>query len=164
VATDLFGQDITANSDAATAYRTAINDLLEGSDPCDGLDAAIAADETFGLAAVTRLAFGALDEEESSVVGEAAARRALAHATRRERQHAEVLLALGRGDHERTCALAVEHLREYPRDLPVAWAAMRVPGVAAWAPQLEPPLRAAADSDDLRTRRFADRLLRELLN
>lgn len=147
----------TSRPDAAAAYRDATDALLSGRPTDAALRRALAADPDLAVAAALLVA----QDRELSRVEADSALAAVARATRRERQHAEVMLALAGADHERVCALAVEHLREFPDDLPVAWAASQVPDMHTRAPQVVSILRQRPRPTSPAARSFLDTTLGE---
>jgi hypothetical protein len=119
--TDHMGMVITTESaGAAACYAEGVQLLIRSSpDAVVLLRAAVEADASLGvaLAALALSSSGGAGHDED-VLG--ALERSLAgssSATRRERQHMEIIaIALG-GDRERAQALGCEHLREFPDDV-----------------------------------------------
>jgi Tfp pilus assembly protein PilF len=116
---DRYGLPLTTGSPAAAAaYGDGVDLLLSASaGSADRLDAAIAADEGFALAHAARARVHQLRAEMADARTVVARARALAPgATRRERQHVEVI-ALGiEGVAPPAYAAARAHLEEFPRD------------------------------------------------
>ncbi len=117
--TDLTDQVITTESaEAAALYAEGVRLLIAGSpDAAAVLGATVAADPAFGVAlaalALSSRDAALLDDVQASVAAPSAA-------TRRERQHVEIVALAVAGDHARACALGSDHLREFPGDLVVA--------------------------------------------
>jgi hypothetical protein len=119
--TDHRGLTITTDSaEAAAHYREGLQ-LLVGSSPeaLPALRAAVAADPGLGVAlAALILCVSASGDRDDALMG--ALGRALdgsTRATRRERQHIEIIAGVVRGDSERARALAQDHLVEFPDDV-----------------------------------------------
>ena len=115
--TDGFGLVLSTDPVAATSYRRGVHELLAGR-PEALLSFARAArhDPSFALA-TTGIAVA------TSVVGDGIRWRALQRsrttarfATRRERQHVDIVAAALGDDPGAALALAVEHLHEFPED------------------------------------------------
>jgi hypothetical protein len=122
--TDHMGLVITTESAAAAGcYAEGVQLLIRSSPKAVALlRAALAADASFGVA-LAALALSTADHAsaDDDLVG--ALERILARsssATRRERQHMEVIAVAVGGDRERARALGYEHLREFPDDVLVA--------------------------------------------
>lgn len=114
----------TDAAEAAQAYSRGIQLLITSSVEAESLlRDAVAADPHFALAWVAlALAVGApgLGAEHRQFTDRVDT--TLAGATRRERQHIEVIrLVLGGGDRDRAAVLGREHLREFPRDILVSY-------------------------------------------
>jgi thioredoxin-like negative regulator of GroEL len=120
--TDAMGLPIsTTSAQAAAHYATGARLLVARSTGArPALEAAIAADPTFALA-VAALALCVLaggDRDGALAVLERMP--APAHATRRERQHVEIVSEVVGGNGERAHALGQDHLGEFPGDELVA--------------------------------------------
>ena len=107
---------------AADAYSRGVQLLIFSSAEAEAvLRDAVRADPNFALATV---ALGlAVDARGLAAEGHDRADRAdttLAGATRRERQHIEVIRLVLSGERERAAVLGREHLREFPNDVLVA--------------------------------------------
>ena len=122
--TDHTGLVITTSSrQAAARYADGVDLLVDRSpDAVVLLRAAVAADPALGVA-IAALAWAT----RGQAVPHAALVAVLgtvvtgsAPATRRERQHVEIVLTALRGDRDRARALGSEHLREFPADVLVA--------------------------------------------
>ena len=121
--TDAFGLTLTTTRSAAAAYRRGVVDLLAGRTSAAerSLTDAVVADPRFALG---HAALAATGEGEIDLALERA--RALAGgASRRERQHVEVIDAAVRGDTGRALALAHDHLTRFPCDVLVLHAVAR---------------------------------------
>src|SRR5215213_9150448 len=130
---DHVGQVVSTDSaEAAARYAEAVGLLLGGGSPSDaipGLEVALTADPSLGLA-LAALAVATAAERSGDVATERSenGRRDLleaavatsSSATRRERQHIEIVAAALSGDGPRARALSSEHLAEFPTDLLVA--------------------------------------------
>jgi hypothetical protein len=117
--------DLVITTDAAAAahaYSRGIQLLITSSVDAEGLlRDAVTADPHFALAWVAlALAVDArgLAAEHRECVDRAAT--TLPGATRRERQHIEVIRLVLSGERERAAVLGREHLREFPSDVLVA--------------------------------------------
>jgi hypothetical protein len=119
--TDHLGLVITTNSAAAAAcYVDGVELLLSSSPRATAmLQAAVAADPAFGVA-LAALAWGSTDHTGTDAVLLDALAVGSWSATRRERQHIEIVVTALRGDLERARGLGSEHLREFPADALVA--------------------------------------------
>ena len=82
--------------------------------------AALAADPSLGVALAALAVATAERSEDVPVDLLAAAVATSSSATRRERQHIEIVAAALSGDTQRARALSYEHLAEFPTDLLVA--------------------------------------------
>src|SRR3954467_7729894 len=110
---------LTTESDlAASAYRAGIDCILSAwTGASEALDQAIAADPDFGLAYIARARLHQSYAENTKARAMASrARELAAGATRRERQHVEVLAAAVEGRPAEAIAGAENHLEEFPRD------------------------------------------------
>jgi hypothetical protein len=110
----------TGSVEAANAYALGVDRLLERSpEAITSFRQAIELDPQFEIAWVAlacALTAAGMPPEDSPAARVCSGRAA----TRRERQHIEILrLALG-GDEDRAAVLGREHLREFPSDLLVA--------------------------------------------
>ena len=120
---DFAGLVITTDAaSAADAYSRGIQLLITSPVDADALlRDAVMADPNFALARVA-LAL-AVDAQGLAAEHHQSADRAdttSVRATRRERQHIEVIRLVLRGDRERAAVLGREHLREFPNDILVA--------------------------------------------
>lgn len=111
----------TSSAMAAACYADGVQALVFGSslDAVAMLRAAVAADPSLGVA-VAALAWSTTGEAGSDPALLAALEAGEARssdATRRERQHIEIVLTALRGDPDRARALGAEHLREFPDDV-----------------------------------------------
>jgi len=123
---DRFGQSLSTHSAiAAKAYSNAIDALFAlqlGSGAL--IDAALEEDPEFALAHSVKarsLFFEGMNREavRSAERGQALA----ANATRRERQHAEIVLLVTKNESAQALKMVLEHAREHPRDaLPLSFA------------------------------------------
>jgi hypothetical protein len=107
---------ITTNSlEAVALYREGVELVLRSSGEARSvLAAADAADRQMAVA-LAALAHEVRSESEvRSILDEAAA--AARSATRRERQHVEIVTSTLMGDSSRARALGAEHLANFPRD------------------------------------------------
>lgn len=119
---DGFGLPLTTTSASAAAwYRRGVAELLDGRPgAATSFARSVGADRRFalglaGVAVATSVAGDGQPAVALTLAGE------LAHgATRRERQHVEVLAAILGSDSARAVALAREHLAEFPSDAVVA--------------------------------------------
>jgi Tfp pilus assembly protein PilF len=116
---DRYDLPLTTVSDrAATFYRNGVDCMLSawyGAD--DALDKAITEDPGFALAYIARARVHQLNMETSEARAKAARARELAiTATRRERQHVEILAAAVEGQPKLALTSAEQHLEEFPRD------------------------------------------------
>ena len=110
------GPPLTTTTTAADLYRDGIVALVSGLTHADRLlDAALAADPSFALAAVGRAVCRVLGGDPYAPVVPAGA------ITCGERQHIEVVHAALTGDTGRAGDLRREHLLEYSGDLLVVW-------------------------------------------
>jgi len=116
------GQVVSTDSaEAAAWYAEGVCLLVRSpSDAVPALRAALAADPSLGVA-LAALAVAAAERNEDVPVDllEAAVATS-SSATRRERQHIEIVAAALSGDAPRARALSYEHLAEFPSDLLVA--------------------------------------------
>ena len=117
---DLCGLPLTAIGDAAADYCVGVRKLLLGQLDASRVRfaAAVRKDQQFALAhaAAAIVSTGNADEVNRRL---RAARCLATGGTRRERQHVEILAAVLRGDVERSLALGIEHLGEFPEDVVV---------------------------------------------
>ena len=119
--TDHMGLALTTTAAEAAARYSAGGQLLVRSSPdaVAVLGAAVAADRSLGVA-LAALALSAAGKRSPDRVGVDALELGLARswaATRRERQHIEVVEIALRGDGERARALGHHHLSEFPDDV-----------------------------------------------
>ena len=116
---DRYGLPLTTASDrAAASYRDGIDRILSAWHGAgEALDEAIAEDPDFALAHIARARVHQLNMESAEARTRAAhARRLAAAATRRERQHVEILAAAVEGQPKTALSGAEQHLDEFPRD------------------------------------------------
>jgi hypothetical protein len=118
-AADVFGLPLSTNTIAAAHYRLALLRLAHGEAPLVQYAAALRADATFALAHAG-MALARYERGEPWATDLAAAGATVTRATRRERQHVELLGVALHGDTARAIALGLEHLDEFPSDLVVA--------------------------------------------
>jgi Tfp pilus assembly protein PilF len=116
---DRYNLPLTTVSDGAAAfYRNGVDRILSawyGAD--DAFDKAITEDPAFALATIARARVHQLNMETSEARAKAAHARELAiTATRRERQHVEILAAAVEGQPKLALTSAEQHLEEFPRD------------------------------------------------
>lgn len=122
-ATDGFGLELSTTTDAAAHYRRGVRLLLRRRrEALMAFAEAVAADADFGLghAGCAVAVNGAGGGETRRALGRAVA--GVRHATRRERQHVEVVVAAVTGDAVRALVLARDHLHEFPTDAVVVHA------------------------------------------
>jgi hypothetical protein len=110
----------TRSAEAAARYAEGVQLLISGSPAAVGvLRGGLAADPSLGVLlvaiAVARFDAARADSFELDVLEHALATSS--PATRRERQHIEVVLVALRGDLARARALGAEHLSEFPADV-----------------------------------------------
>jgi Tfp pilus assembly protein PilF len=133
---DRYDLPLTTDSEsAAVAYREGIDCILSGWMGADeALDRAIGADPDFGLAYIARARVHQLYAESTDARAMASrARELAARATKRERQHVEVLAATVEGRPAAALAGAEEHLEEFPRDALVLGALLGAYGLYAFS-------------------------------
>ena len=133
---DRYDLPLTTDSEpAAAAYREGIDCILSGWIGADeALNRAIAADPDFGLAYIARARVHQLYAQSADARAMASrARELAARATRRERQHVEVLAAAVEGRPAAALAGAEEHLEEFPRDALVLAALLGAYGLYAFS-------------------------------
>jgi hypothetical protein len=110
----------TRSAEAAARYAEGVQLLISGSPAAvPVLQAALAADPSLGVLLVA-IAMTRLDAERAHSVDLDVLELALAtssSATRRERQHIEIVMVALRGDIARARALGAEHLTEFPADV-----------------------------------------------
>jgi hypothetical protein len=119
--TDHMGLVISTRSEEAAAhYAEGVQLLISGSPAAvPVLEAARTADPSLGVLIVA-IFMTRFDAERANNVDFDALELALAassSATRRERQHIEIVLVALRGDLARARALGAEHLTEFPADV-----------------------------------------------
>ncbi|MGY2849339.1 Tfp pilus assembly protein PilF [Bradyrhizobium sp. USDA 4518] len=119
---DRYGLPLTTTSDRAAAYYVDGVDrmlaALHGADAA--FEAAIAEDPDFALAHIGRARVHQLNMEGAKARAKAAdARQLAAAASRRERQHIEIMASVIEGQGKKAMAAAEQHLSEYPRDAQV---------------------------------------------
>jgi hypothetical protein len=122
--TDHMGLVVTTSSaDAAASYAEGVQLLLsESPNAVPVLGAAVAADPSFAMV-YAALALATADQTEANEeVADALERNLVGctRATRRERQHMEIIALAVRGDRERAHALGRGHLHEFPDDMLIA--------------------------------------------
>jgi tetratricopeptide (TPR) repeat protein len=116
---DRYDLPLTTVSDrAAASYRDGIDRILSAwYGASDALDRAIFEDPAFALAHIARARIHQLNMESAEARAKAAhARQLAATATRRERQHVEILAAAIEGQPKVALTGAEQHLEEFPRD------------------------------------------------
>jgi hypothetical protein len=116
---DAYGLPLTTNSDAAAAgFRLAADHLLAAvGDPLSAADAAVEADPDMALAHSVRAMALLFRSQPKPAKDEAdAAVRLAAHATRRERQHAAIVLDVVTGQRDAGLAKIRAHVQDFPRD------------------------------------------------
>ena len=108
----------TASDRAAASYRDGVDRLLSAWHGADhAFDRAIIEDPDFALAHIARARVHQLHMESAEARAKAAHARQLAvTASRRERQHVEILAAAIEGQPKVALAGAEQHLDEFPRD------------------------------------------------
>ena len=116
------GQVVSTDSaEAAAWYAEGVCLLVRSpSDAVPALRAALAADPSLGVALAALAVAAAERSEDVPVDMLEAAVATSSSATRRERQHIEIVAAALSGDAPRARALSYEHLAEFPSDLLVA--------------------------------------------
>jgi hypothetical protein len=117
--------DLVITTDAASAahaYSRGIQLLITSSVDAEApLRDAVTADPHFALAWVAlALALGARGLAAECSACEDRTATTLTGATRRERQHIEVIRLVLSGERERAAVLGREHLREFPNDVLVS--------------------------------------------
>ncbi|MGE0621813.1 MAG: hypothetical protein AB7I04_22735 [Pseudomonadales bacterium] len=116
---DAYGLALTTSSDtAAAAYRLAADRLLTGTgDPLAAADAAIAEDPDLAVAHSAR-ATALLFASQPKAARDAAEKglELATGASRRERQHAAIILDVVSGKRDPALARIREHMAEFPRD------------------------------------------------
>ena len=133
---DRYDLPLTTDSElAAAAYLEGIDCILSawvGAD--EALDRAIEADPNLGLAYIARARVHQLYAENTQARAMASrARELVAQATKRERQHVEVLASAVEGRPAAALAGAEEHLEEFPRDALVLAALLGAYGLYAFS-------------------------------
>ena len=116
---DRYELPLTTVSDRAAAfYREGVDRILSAWHGADeALDKAVVEDPAFALATIARARVHQLNMEIAEARAKAAHARELATtATRRERQHVEILAAAVEGQPKLALAGAEQHLDEFPRD------------------------------------------------
>ena len=113
----------TTSARAAALYRGGVNLFIRSSDAALAtFDAAVALDGGFAVA-IAAAALASRSEssamESAAVLGRAL--RAARSATRRERQHVEILGFFVHGERSHANALAAAHLAEFPHDTLIAY-------------------------------------------
>jgi hypothetical protein len=116
---DRYDLPLTTGSDRAAAfYRDGVDRILSawyGAD--EAFDKAIAEDPGFALATIARARVHQLNMETAAARAKAARARELAlTASRRERQHVEIMAAAIEGRPRAALEGAEQHLDEFPRD------------------------------------------------
>jgi hypothetical protein len=133
---DRYDLPLTTVSDrAAASYRDGVDRILSawhGAD--DAFDRAIFEDPAFALAYIARARVHQLNMESTEARAKAAHGRELAaRATRRERQHVEILAAAIEGQPKLALTGAEQHLDEFPRDALVLGLLMGAFGLYAFS-------------------------------
>jgi Tfp pilus assembly protein PilF len=116
---DRYDLPLTTVSDrAAASYRDGVDRILSAWHGAGhAFDRAINEDPDFALAHIGRARVHQLHMESTEARAEAAhARRLAVTASRRERQHVEILAAAIEGQPKEALASAEQHLDEFPRD------------------------------------------------
>jgi hypothetical protein len=113
----------TCSADAAARYRQGLTLVVESSSDAEGvLGAALAADGELGVAhAALAVVLADRGIALDAAAAMARARVAVHLATRRERQHVEIVGSFVDGDVRRARALAAEHLLEFAGDQLIEW-------------------------------------------
>jgi tetratricopeptide (TPR) repeat protein len=133
---DRYDLPLTTSSDAAAAaYREAHDAMLSAwPGAVEALDRAIAADPAFALPYIARARVHQTYGEGAQARAKAArARELAAHATKRERQHVEVLAAAVEGRSKEALTGAEQHVEEFPRDALVFVALLGAYGLYAFS-------------------------------
>jgi hypothetical protein len=113
----------TRSAEAARRYVEGVRLFTDGSaDAVPTFAAAVAADRSLGVAlAALCLARAHNGGIECGDIDDLASLLATSNrATRRERQHIEIIVVAGRGDVDRARALGKAHLTEFPGDAMIA--------------------------------------------
>jgi tetratricopeptide (TPR) repeat protein len=116
---DRYDLPLTTVSDgAAASYREGVDRILSAwCGAGDAFDSAISEDPSFALAHIARARVHQLNMESAEARTRAAQARQLAvTASRRERQHVEIMAAAIEGQPKIALAGAEQHLDEFPRD------------------------------------------------
>jgi hypothetical protein len=116
---DAYGLPLTTDSDAAAdRFRLAADRLLAAvGNPLSAADAAVEADPDMALAHSVRAMALLFRSQPKPAKDEAdAAVRLAEHATRRERQHADIVLDVVTGQRDAGLSKIREHVRDFPRD------------------------------------------------
>ncbi|MCP5180630.1 MAG: hypothetical protein H6994_12150 [Pseudomonadales bacterium] len=116
---DSYGLEITASSEAAAvAYRLAADRLLSATgNALEAADVAVREDPDMPMAHSARaMALLARADVPAARTAADAGLRLATHATRRERQHAAIIVDVVNGRRDEALAKLREHLAEYPRD------------------------------------------------
>jgi tetratricopeptide (TPR) repeat protein len=119
---DRYDLALTTVSDSAAAfYRDGVDRILSAwYGAGDAFDRAIVEDPAFALAHIARARVHQLNMESTEARTMAAqARQLAAAATRRERQHVEIMAAVIEGQPRAALSGAEQHLDEFPRDAPI---------------------------------------------
>jgi Tfp pilus assembly protein PilF len=108
----------TASESAAMSYRDGVDRMLSAwYGAAEAFDRAIAEDPGFALAYVARARIHQMNMEATEARAKAArARQLAAAASRRERQHVEIMAAATEGKPAVALTGAEQHLDEFPRD------------------------------------------------
>lgn len=133
---DRYDLPLTTSSDAAAAaYREAHDAILSAwPGAIEALDRATAADPTFALPHIARARIHQMYGEGADARAKAArARELAAHATKRERQHVDVLAAAVEGRSKDALTGAEAHVEEFPRDALVFVALLGAYGLYAFS-------------------------------
>jgi hypothetical protein len=105
----------TSSAEAVALYRKGVDLIVRSSaDARSVLTAAVAADDRMAVALAALAHESRSEARVRSLLDRAS--HAARSATRRERQHVEVVMATLMGDLPRARALGAEHLADFPRD------------------------------------------------
>lgn len=117
--TDRYGLPLTTSSDAGVeAYRAGVDCILSAwPGAARHLEAALAHDPEFALAAIARARVHQMHAEMAEARARAAEAAALAErASERERRHVAIIHAAIHGEPGKALTWAEEHLEQHPRD------------------------------------------------
>jgi hypothetical protein len=113
----------TRSAEAAACYVEGVRLLLVRSpDAIAALRGAVAADPSLGVALAALAMSRAADESlrRADLDGLLLSGHGSSSATRRERQHVEIIVVALQGDTDRASALGSDHLTEFPDDVLIA--------------------------------------------